>query len=397
MSFSTEYSRCWKDTESLLIYKSNDFQFKSSVIITELENCLIKKISVNKLYHAMNPKDISVYNEAFVKKIMDESKDHSIIIMSNQLNKSKLNIDNIKKKMELFIEKYKFPILAMFSLKPNKFSKPHTGMWKFLKYYYNSIGQSQINKAVVVSDYGGRVIEQEKGEGDIKVTYDSTDMDRSFAFNIDVPFRTILEYITPDKKEKYIWNKKTIPPEIRELFAEKLSKCKSPNIFAKLAELGEHEAYMIMIYGAPRAGKTTLAKSLVKLWRKSSYAKNHEILRLGLDKFTDRKRIRECEKVISSRISVIIDGGCHSAILRKSYVEIAKKYNTPILYIEVTAGLAFAYIFNHVAVEEAHDENTILYDDKEYRIYKSNLQRPDNVVLYAPVIKKTMQVMEFRY
>ncbi len=398
MSFSSEYSKCWDDLGSMLIYSSKDFQFKSSVIITELEECLINKISANKLYHAMDPKDITIYNDEFLKKIIADSKDYSIIIMSNQINNSKLNIDNIKKKMELFTEKHKFPLLAFFALKPNRLSKPHTGMWKFLEAYYMKKNRCRIHKAMVVSDYGGRVIEKLIGKSEqIRITYDDTDMDRAFAFNIGIPYQTISEYLILDKKEKFIWNRKTIPPETRELYVDKLAKCKTPSIFVKLSELGEYDAYMIMIYGAPRSGKTTLAKNLVKAWKQSEYGKNHEIKRLGTDKYTKTNRIRVCKKMVLDRISVIVDGDCHYASLRKPYVDIAKEYNVPILYVEVNAGLGFAYIFNHVAVEEAKDENVLLYSDKEYRIYKSKLQRPDNVILYAPVIKKTMQVMEFRY
>jgi hypothetical protein len=56
-----------------------------------------------------------------------------------------------------------------------------------------------------------------------------------------------------------------------------------------------------------------------------------------------------------------------------------------------------AHLFNHVAVETAVDENVELYDVKEYIFYKSKVVRPKDVLLYCPVIKKSKQLMEFRY
>lgn len=396
MSFSQEYLKNWKNLGSILIYASDDFGYRPSVVITEFENCLIDKVSSAKLYHSINPADITEYNEEFLKKIISDSSKYSVVIMSNQISTSKLNVDCIKKKLELFMKKYTFPLLAIFCLRPNRLSKPHTGMWKFLKAYYSSIGKTQLKEGIVVSDCGGRIIEEEK-KNRIKVTYDSTDIDRAFAYNIGIPYNTILEYITPDKKEKFVWNTKTLPPELRQMYVEKLSHCSNPNIFVKLEELGNHETHLILLYGAPRAGKTTLAKELIKKWRESAYAKTHKIERLGLDNYTNRKRIKLCEKLLFRRISVIVDGDCHNILLRQPFTDIAKKYNIPVLHIEVSAGIAFAYLFNHAAVETAQDENILLYDDKCYRMYKSNLQRPDNYVLYAPSIKKIPPVMEYRY
>ena len=48
MSISKDYSPYWKDLGTVLMYQSPDFQFLSGVIITEFENCLIKKLSTTK-------------------------------------------------------------------------------------------------------------------------------------------------------------------------------------------------------------------------------------------------------------------------------------------------------------------------------------------------------------
>ena len=392
-----EYSNNWKDLGSILLYQSNDFQFQPRVLITEFESCLIKKLSTKNLYHAIDPKSTIIYNDDFIHKLKQDVKDLSIVVISNQCNNSKLNIDMIKRKFEDFISHVKIPILALFVLKHNRLSKPHTGTWQFLKAFYASKGNAKIHKACVISDFGGRIMEQVKKNGDIRIKTDNSDMDRAFANNIDVPFYTIEEYLNPEKKERFTWNSICISPELRQLYIEKLSQYKNPNIFAKLAEKGPSESYMIMIYGAPCSGKTTLAKELLHKWRNSEYGKTRALKRFGLDKYGKSQRIRLVTKAIADRISVIIDGDCHSAILRKPFEEIAAKFNTPILYVEINPGIGFAYILNHVAIETTQDEKLLLHDDKKYYIYKSEYSKPPNVLLYCPNIKQTKQIMQYRY
>ena len=40
-NLTQEYSPNWKDLGSVLIYQNPDFQFRSTVLITEFEECLI--------------------------------------------------------------------------------------------------------------------------------------------------------------------------------------------------------------------------------------------------------------------------------------------------------------------------------------------------------------------
>ena len=397
MSLSVEYSQNWKDLGSVLVYQSPTFQFKDRVLITDFESCLIKKITSSKLYHAIDPKSIEPYNETFLKQLINESKDYSVVIISNVFGNGKLIIDALKRKMEAFTEEYKIPILGLFAVKPNRMSKPHTGMWVFLNGFYRKFGDTTIYKACVVSDFGGRLLEKELKNGSIKTSSDRTDLDRAFANNIGIPFHTISEYIKPDTKEKFNWNTNCLSPELRAIYVDKLSEYKNPNIFAKLFALRKCDTYMIIIYGAPRSGKTTLAKELIHTWRASQFGINHAIKRLGTDKYTKTKRVNETRKLLKDHISVIIDGNAHTNALRKMYEDVAAEFNVPVLTIEVNPGLGMAHIFNHVAVETAQDEDVSLYDIKDYYACKSRVSRAKDVILYCPVIKKTKQVMEFRY
>lgn len=405
MSVMQEYSPNWKDMGSILVYQSDGFPFHNRVIITDFEECLINKISKAGIYHAINPKTIQPYNESFIKQIAYESTDKSVVILSNQTTANKLNIDMIKRKLEAFLEMYKIPILAFFALKPNKFSKPHTGMWKLLNMYFKTRGSSQILRAVVISDYGGRILESVAKNGHVKAKYDASDVDRAFANNTGIPYLTINEYLknlaieSDENKfvEKYNWSRKYLAPEVRTMYLDKLSQYHNPNIFAKLATVGEVAAYMIIIYGAPRSGKTTLARDILRKWRKSKFGEKYEIHRLGLDNYTKGKRLTHAKKYLADRISVIIDGECHTDTLRKPFIDIANSLSIPVFFIEVNCGISMSYLFNHVAVEKATDEETMLYPERDYHIYASTVKRPTDTILYCPVIKPTAELMLFRY
>lgn len=397
MSIAADYSSNWKDLGNILMYQTMDFQFLSSVIITDFEGCLINKISNAKLYHniSIDTNTPTIRNAEFIKRLTFDAKDASLVILSNQICGSKLAVDALKRKFEAFMEICKLPMLALFALKPDRFSKPHTGMWKLLNSYYKS-NNHNIIKAKCVSDFGGRIITTEKKNGKVITNYDRTDTDRAFSNNIGIEYNTVMEYLDSSKKEKFNWNTKCLAPEIRELYIKKLSEYKNPNIFAKLAELGQSETYMLMIYGAPRSGKTTLSKELVRKWRDSDYGKSHAIKRFDRETYTKTTRINHAKKALLDRISVIIDGDCHTDELRAPFIKIAKETMTPILYVEVNPGIGMAYIFNHIAVEESKD-NTYLYPDRDYYAYKSTVSRPLNTILYCPVINPTVTLMGYRF
>jgi hypothetical protein len=116
-----------------------------------------------------------------------------------------------------------------------------------------------------------------------------------------------------------------------------------------------------------------------------------------ITKYTKAKKYNLCKKALEDRISVIVDGDCHTDKLREPYIALATATRSLVLHIEVNPGIGMAYIFNHVMVENSTDENIVLYSDKEYHIYQSTVKRPEKTVLYCPVIKQTPQIMEYRY
>ncbi len=399
--YDIAYSENWRNLGTVLFYQDSTFKFRQNVIILELDDCLIKDVTAHKLYNTLNPIQLQI-NEDLVRGLKKESVENSIVILSNQVSSSKLNTDMIKFKLEYFIKQSGLSVLAMFALIPNKFMKPHTGMWKLLNLYAER-NYVNIKNTIVVSHLGGLIVDKNThAHGAIKFV-STKDTDRAFAWNILADYYSIDEYLErADKEPPYQWDHDVISPELRQQYFDILHKMENVNIFQELAKLGDRSAWVIFIYGAPRCGKTRLAKLIIKKWRASEFGKHNAIERLDLTEFKPRGRLNKFKKLIDDRISVIIDGTCHNDELRDPFLEHIKDRNIGILYINVNIGLRMAKVLNHVAVEDATDEKTTLYKSREYAIYRSTYKKPrvgPNAILidYYPKLETRETVMKYRY
>jgi len=393
ISKSTEYfSRHWRHFDSLLVYISPNFQFKSDIIITELDNCMICYEPIQTIY---KPVQIKIFNKQFLHKL--KASEASIVIISNQINMGNLAVNFIKSKVEILLQRYfNIPIIGFFSLKPNYFMKPHTKIWQLLNAYYREYGKSNIHKTLVVSNEGGIY----SVPNDRKKIWQFNDTDRAFAVNINAQYKTIDEFLNGTVSE-FQWDPKIIAPNIRQLYIKELNQHTPPNIIQELLKFGKHDMYLIMIIGAPRCGKTYLAHEILKQWKNSSLAKTHAVIHLDTQ-IANKIRIKQCSKALQDRISVIIDGDCHTEIQRQQYIRTRPYDYTPVLCIEVNCGLQMAQVFNHVCVEEASDETTLLYKTQKFYLYKSMYQKPiENsylrYLLYLPNINLRDTITRFRY
>lgn len=397
------YSEHWKNLGTILAYQDPNFQFSSNIIITELDDCLIKPLSQNKIYNTLNHFEFEVYEPDLIKKLQKESKDKSIVIISNQINSNKLNIDIIKRKLETINNILKIPLCAFFALRPNCFMKPHTGLWKLLNAYYKTYGQSHIHKAIVVSNEGGMIVErQQRKTKEVIKSIGFSDVDRAFANNINMPFLNIDEYLDDCDTLDFKWDTKIIPPKTREIYVQVINKRENVNIFQELGKFGQCDVYVIMVNGAPRSGKTRFANVIVNKWRSHEFGKNNAIEILSQNYYTEARRYKKFIQLIEDRISVVIDGNCFNDDLRSKYIHFVKNKKIPILFVDINCGFEMSKLFNHVHVEESNDPNVNLYKFRDYNIYRALYKKPSDsqwfkYVLYIPRIEQKDSVMKFRY
>ena len=394
----------WQCLDTLWIFYTRDFQFSPDIIITELEDCLINYISKANLYNTMNVRNINIYDKDYIdalNKDMRNSTQKSLVVISNQISTARINVDIIKKKTEAFYRLTKIPVLCFFPVRPNFFMKPHTGTWALLKSYYRKYGGTTIQKAVVVSNEGGLIDEKQSIKHEMNYAITS-DIDRAFAANIDIPFMTIDEYLGFKKESLYKWDTKIISPEIRQLYKDASKNIDNPNILDVIKNMKKEESYLIIMMGPPRCGKTTLAKSIISQWNKDKWGDSRAIVRISKDTGGPRRRFKKFQDYIKDRFSVIIDGEYFNDQYRRDLLKFAKEHYVPTLVIDVNVGINMAKVFNHSYVNDSRREDVYLYRLDEYRIYNSLMNRPREsewvkYIKYTPEIQDKPSVMEYRY
>jgi DNA 3'-phosphatase len=396
----------WKDYGTIMIYHNTEFVFKPECIIVDMDECLIKYMPKYKIYDTLNNYEFQIRDNGFIRRLRSENHKKSIILLSNQVNTSKLNIDQIKRKFEFIVDKLNLPMIAIFALKNNCFMKPHTGMWRWLKILYKDYGHMSIESALIVSDEGGIIESKEKKRtGEITEKISVSDVDRAFAWNIEQPFMTLGEFVDHTKPPPFRWNSRIIDPDTRQPYLQILDDAekRNPSISSVLNNFGKREYYVMIMLGAPCSGKTTLAKTIISKWRKSQFGKSNAIERLGTDNYTAIKRLKTFKAMCDQRISTIIDGDMYTNQTRDPYLKYLKGKNIPVVYILVNPGNAMARVFNHSRVEDSNDDKICLRKIDDFSIYTSRYKAPTitsslvKLIEWYPKIQKTPSIVKYRY
>lgn len=347
------YSPNWKRSDSLLFYYDKRFAYSPDVLILQLDDCLLtsKSIAYYNKKQVVNSELINVVPDIYEPQLWTQVRKESlvaksIVIMCNTHNSSKQLIDNIKFKTEYVIGLLDRPVIALFSLLPNRYMKPHTGMFRFLQMLYKREGHT-INSVSVISQDGGLVVKNRLA---------SSDTDRAFAHNInlimtvqnrtnalvnaqsglarsditDTAIRSLASYFTVDEyiggdRNEFAWDTIVPAPELREAIVAELEKfSRQSSIMGVLEQsrTGKHttnenagryrnvqkaaDCWVIAVSGAPRSGRTTFATQLIDQWNKSDLGRHHAVEYFEYS--FGRIFWRRIYELLRRGISVIIDG-----------------------------------------------------------------------------------------
>ena len=293
----------------MISQKYENFKKTSKIAAFDLDYTLIKTKS-KKLFPIDKNDWEFLYDNVTTKLKELHSNNYSIVIISNQMgiSKGKVNKDDFMFKISRIQKCLKIPLMFFASTHDNEFRKPRIGFWKLLK----KMDNLKINKkkSFYVGDMAGRIKTKNNKA-------DRTDSDRKFAYNAKIRFFTPEEFFLGEKERKWKFNGYLLDYNNEE---------------TKLLDNKEKE--LILLSGYPGSGKSTLAKKKFK---------DHKLLSKDL---FGNKIYKMLEKELSENSEVIIEGLLFNYDKRKKYIDIAKKYNYTLRFIEIDLSFDESYHLN---------------------------------------------------
>jgi len=337
----------WNNTD-YLEGTYNNFKYTDKLAIFDMDDTLT--VTKSGKTHFQNPNDWLLFNnnvKPYLHKLYNDG--FCIIIISNQMgiNKGKVNIDDLKKKVNNVFNELNIPIKIFCSKGNDIYRKPHPTFYKII-----SKNITNIVTSFYCGDAGGR-----KG--------DYSDTDYKFALNCMINF-----YFPEQLFEK---NKVFVSPTIKyPIFSQNI----------KEFVLDYNNKEMILMVGFPASGKSYLSKDIKQ---KAMTLKNICYVIINRDTLkTPEKCLKKTEETLQNNISVIIDNTNVTSNDRKKYIDIAKKYNYKIKCILVTTSIDLC---KHNNYYRRFKTNLDIVPDIAYNYMKKNYQEPSLNEGYSEIIK----------
>jgi hypothetical protein len=325
----------WHTVDTVMFYEPDSFEYSPSVAIFNFVGTL-----------AANTNGRIAFKYANVKKKLTElhEKGASIIVIQ-QAN----DVPNTQATFEEFSEELDIPIAGFFPTKSNKYSKPYTWIWAFVKLFYK-------NHNKVIKDDACLMVGHLSGR--IKITSFNTNqhplktqkpLDRAFAYNIGVSFASDRRFfLNPKTAERWKWST-NIPQQVdRKIFIEQSNALQQKNILGELSKLPTSPYYMIFVTGGSAHGKSTLAAQLKLKW-----AEDHKHASTLINiKMHTRKTKRIIEESLARKQSVIISSIYKPKKLLK-LLKIAMIAKAPVLIVEVELDWKIARLLDQLLIQNA--------------------------------------------
>ena len=319
----------WIQNSSYIIGKyivNNNHKDNNKIAGFDLDNTLIKTKSGNKF--PKNKDDwMFLYPNTVteIKKLHDEG--FHIIIITNQKNLK--NIEEWKQKIVNICNKFNVDIDIYISLIDDKYRKPRVNMWtEYINIY--------TPESFYCGDACGRKL-------------DHNDTDYKFAINLKIKFISP-EFLFLSHNDTSLYSVKY--PKIQNIISNEYH-----------FNIGNVNQELIIIVGPPGAGKSYYSKK---------YINEYEYINRDTEK-TITKCIKLCENYIKLKKSIVIDNTNPSMKSRKSFIDVAKKYNVQIRCILFTTPIEIC-MHNNIYRNLTSECNIV--PKIAYNIYNKNYEKP---------------------
>jgi bifunctional polynucleotide phosphatase/kinase len=315
-----------------MIYINNGVIFNKNIFaIFDLDYTIIKTKS-GKVF----PTDCSDWEFLYPnipEKLKEINENYIIMIMSNQMGiiKGKVDKDKFILKLQKIYEKIDIPMIFCIADEDDIFRKPRLGFIDHIK-KISLYGNDAIylKDSFYVGDMAGRIKTD-------KLKADKYDSDRKFAYNIGIKFYTPEEYFLDEKEREWKYSGYLLSNNINDEL--------DLDVF-----LGTRK--MVLLTGYPGSGKTTFSSKL------SNYILHSK------DLFSN-KIYKVLESNLKSENNVIVEGLLYNYEKRKKYLDLAKKYNYDVIFVNLETSFELSYHMNI------------------YRSLKNNIESIKKVVYYT--------------
>ncbi len=368
----------WKYFDTVIYYVPTQFNFSATTAVFSFVDTLIKKpalkpdIMLNVQENSSekenspeqkeqksNPKFEYKYDTVKEKIQSIYNKGGSVIIFDSHQTG---NIDEVKEAFDAFQKDVEVPMLAFFSTKKNRYSKPFTNIWRLIELFYKK-QKKTIDKRIslIVGHNAGRV--ELFNKRNRKRDYSCAD--RAFANNIGITFTTPeVFFLNNTKYTLWEWSPYVLSEPSKKSLAT--AKYSPPNIHDELGKMPQATQYIVIITGTPSCGKSTLAAKIKRKWD-SDYDRG--VIESVSENTNDTNQIiAQTTKYLKNKQSVLIDIVCENINITR-IVRTAMEHSTPILILEIKTTKHTAHLLDFMKVQMTHDSNIVVkskYDWKNY-------------------------------
>ncbi|KAL5337001.1 polynucleotide kinase 3 phosphatase-domain-containing protein [Aspergillus crustosus] len=280
---------------------------KPKVAAFDFDSTLVSTASGNKF--ARGPGDWKWWNPSVPSKLQKLNADgYQVTIISNQkavsLKTDKKGVEsksliNFKDRVSAVMKQLGIPLSVYAATEDNEYRKPRAGMWReFIDDYDFDVTGVDASESVFVGDAAGR-------------PGDHSSVDRGFAVNAGIPFRTPEEFFLDAASEPIV---ESFDPSLY-LKTDSTEEASPP--FSRNSPLE-----LVIFCGSPAAGKSTFYWNYLE---PLDYERvNQDILRSRL------KCIKVAKEHLAAKKSVAVDNTNADLDTRAQWVDVAKEANVPI-------------------------------------------------------------------
>lgn len=340
---------------------SYNFNFKENVLAFDLDYTIIKPKSGKKF--PINENDWKFIFDS-KKKLIELSKDNSIIFITNQLgiSKGKSSIESLNNKLDSIQKILNIPLLVFISPNDDIYRKPSLGSYQYILNNYK-LNDKKIKKFDYIGDAAGR--KNDHSDSDYKFLLNIKKYNEINNLNIKSNFYT---------PEEFFENKNNQTKNILNYQLNYTGHQKFKDILNITKKYSNKTVFLIT--GYPASGKTHLSKKLSENLNIGYFSKDKDKSKF---KTLVKKYLNENENK-----NLIVEGLYYSDKQKNELINLVNDYKIINLYLDVDLDTSF-----HMNIYRSNNFKVKKIPKVVYYTFRKNYTHDDRFIKYSinPIIE----------